>query len=135
MPRILREIGVNNGAAFPRWDAKPRRQTEGRHAIDDAEIDRLGAAARFLIHLVARNAEDFGCGAGVNILTGGEGFAQRRHLGQMRQQSQFDLAVIGGHQHMALFGDEGAADAHAFLTADRDILQIRDRLKKAARWR
>ena len=42
----------------------------------------------------------------------------------MREQPQFNLAVIGGQQHMALLSNEGTADAHAFFAADRDILQI-----------
>ena len=93
---ILREIGINDAAAFAWRNTKPGRQTKGRHAIDDAKIDHLGAAPRFLIHLVARNAEDFRCGAGMDILTARKGFTQRRHIGQMREQAQFDLAVIRG---------------------------------------
>ena len=72
---ILREIGINDAAAFAWRNTKARRQAKSRHAIDDAEIDHLGAAARFLIHLVARNAEDFRRRAGMDILTTREGFA------------------------------------------------------------
>ena len=71
---ILREIGINDAAAFTRWNAKAGRQAKSRHAIDDAEIDHLGAPPRFLIHLAARNAEDFGSSAGVNILSTRKGF-------------------------------------------------------------
>ena len=42
----------------------------------------------------------------------------------MREQPKFNLAIIRSQQHITLIGNEGAADAHAFFAADRDILQI-----------
>jgi hypothetical protein len=39
-------------------------------------------------------------------------------------KAQLDLAVIGRQQQMAGLGDKGAANAPAFLGADRNILQI-----------
>ena len=61
----------------------------------------------------------------MNILAIGKALLQRRNIGRMRQHAQFDLRIIGADQHIARLGDEGAADAAAFLGADRDVLQIR----------
>ena len=43
----------------------------------------------------------------------------------VRQQTQLELRIIGGHQFIARLGNEGAADAAAQFRADRNILQIR----------
>ena len=53
-----------------------------------------------------------------------KGLAQRRDIGDMGQQPQLDLAIVGTDQHVARFGNEDAADARALLRADRDVLQI-----------
>ena len=51
-------------------------------------------------------------------------FFSSRNVGDMGQQAQFDLAVVGADQLRALGRDEGLADAAAFLGAHRDVLQI-----------
>ena len=43
----------------------------------------------------------------------------------MGEQTQFDLRVVGADQNVARLGDEGVADAAAFLGQDRDVLQVR----------
>ena len=54
----------------------------------------------------------------------GKGCLELRDVGDMGQQAQFDLAVIGADQFVALGGDESLADAPAFLGADGNVLQI-----------
>ena len=49
---------------------------------------------------------------------------QRLVARQVGQHPQFDLRVVGRDQHVAGFGDEGAADLAAEVGADRDVLQI-----------
>ena len=51
--------------------------------------------------------------------------SQHRQVGDVGQQPQLDLRVVGADQHMARFGNERVADAAAFLGADRDVLQVR----------
>ena len=60
----------------------------------------------------------------MNVEIVGKGFFQLRNIGDMGQQPQLDLAVIGADQLVALGGDEGLADAAAFLGAHRNVLQI-----------
>ena len=50
---------------------------------------------------------------------------QRRNVGDMGQDAQFDLAVIQADQHLAGRGHESLADAPPFLAAHGDVLQVR----------
>ena len=77
-------------------------QAEAGNAIDDAEIDRLGPAAHFGRHVLHRHAENLRRRHGVNVEIVGKGFFQFRNIGDMRQQPQLDLAVIGADQLCAL---------------------------------
>ena len=61
----------------------------------------------------------------MDVLAVGEGLAQLRDVGGVGEQAELDLAVVGRDQLHALLGDEGGADAAAFLGADRDVLQVR----------
>ena len=60
----------------------------------------------------------------MDILALGERLLERRHIGHMRGEAKLNLAIIGGEQDIAGFGDKGSADAPANLSADRDILQV-----------
>ncbi len=47
-------------------------------------------------------------------------------LGDVRQYPKLDLRVVGGEKHLVgPARDEGAADLHSQLPADRDVLEIR----------
>ena len=54
----------------------------------------------------------------------GKGLFQLRDVGDVRQQPQLDLAVVGADQLVALLRDEGLADAAPFLGTHRDVLQV-----------
>ena len=61
----------------------------------------------------------------MDILALSKGLDQGLVIGQMRHQSQFDLAVIDRQQQMLLVGgDEGLTDTATQLVAHRNILQI-----------
>ena len=64
-------------------------------------------------------------GAVVDVLAAAEGVDQRLVLGEVREDPQLDLAVVGGEQHVPRFGHEGLADAPALRGADGDVLQVR----------
>jgi hypothetical protein len=61
----------------------------------------------------------------VNVLAVPEGVLQRVDIGDVSQQAQLDLGIVGRHDDIALIGGEGFADLAAFLGADRDVLQVR----------
>ena len=114
------EIGVDHRLRLIRLDPQASAQAPARDAVEDREIDRLGASARIAIDL----AEHLDRGAGVDVLALREGFLQTRHIGHMRCQPQLDLRIVGGKQDMARLGDEGLADLATDLGADRDVLQV-----------
>ena len=118
------EIFLDIGAGLLARDAELVGEPERRDAVDDAEIDRLGAAAHLARHALHRHAEHFRGGHGVNVEAVAEGFPQRLDVGDLGQQPQLDLRIVGGDELVAGRRDEGAADLAAFLGADRDVLQI-----------
>ena len=71
-----------------------------------------------------RNAENLRSGQSVNVVAAAEGFDQQRVPGEVRQQAQLDLRVIGSHQHMARFSDESCANLAAQFGADGNVLQV-----------
>ena len=99
-------------------------QAELAHAVDDAEIDRLGQAAHIRLDPGDIHAEKLGGGGGMDILVLPEGLQQALILGEMGQDPQIDLRIIAGHENGAGRRDKGLADFPAQFAPDRDILQI-----------
>ena len=64
-----------------------------------------------------------------------ERLAQLRLAGDVREDPQLDLRVVGRESREPGLGDEGAADLAAELGADRDRLEVRVRGREPARWR
>ena len=118
------EIGLDVIARLLARDRQLVGEAEGRDAIDDAEIDRLGAPAHFRRHALDRHVEHLRRRNGVDVCAVGEGLLELRDLGDMRKHAQFDLAIVGRDQLVALFGDEGGPDLAAFGRAHRDVLQV-----------
>ena len=118
------EIGADIGPRLALRHADLRSQAKGADAVDDAEIDRLRPPPRIGVHLGERHAEHLARGQRVNVDPVAEGLLQLGHVGDMGGEPQLDLAVIGRQQQMPGLGDKGAADAAAFLGADRDVLQV-----------
>ena len=118
------KIFLDIGCGLLAFDAELIGETERGDAVDDAEVDRFRAPPHFRWHALDRHAEHLRGGHGMNILAGAEGPLQRRDVGDLRQQPEFDLRIVGGHEFASLGGDEGAADFAALLGADRDVLQV-----------
>src|SRR5262245_62868363 len=90
------EIFLDIGACLLALDAELIGEPERRDAIDNAKIDRLGAAANLSRHALDWNAEHFGSGLGVNIEAFAKSLLQRLDAGDLGKKPQFDLRVIGG---------------------------------------
>ena len=73
----------------------------------------------------AVDAEDLGGGRRVDVLAGAEDPLQHSLVGDVGEDPQLDLAVVGGDAAVARLGDEAAAERAADLGADRDVLQVR----------
>ena len=119
------EVALDVGAGLRALDAELIGETEGRDAVDDAEIDRLGAAAHVARHRCHRHREHFRRRHRVDVVAAREGLLQLRDVGDVRQQPQLDLRIVGRHQHVARRRDEGRADLAPRLVAHRYVLQVR----------
>ena len=107
-------------------DVQPVGQTEGRNAVDDAEVDGLGTAAHVGGHLVKRHTVNAGCRHSMDIETVFESVDHGRVAAHRRHDTQFHLRVVGRHDDRAgCGGREGLAQLLAACRADGDVLQIR----------
>jgi len=61
----------------------------------------------------------------VNILAPRKRLDQGTVTGEMGQDAQFDLRIVGREQEMPGRADESTANAPPLFTARRDILQVR----------
>ena len=71
-----------------------------------------------------RHAEHLRGREGVNVFARAIGFDQQLVAGEVRQQPQLDLRVVGVEQDVSRLGDEGGANLAAQLGANRNVLQI-----------
>ena len=125
------EIFPDVGARLVAGDAQLVGEAESRNAVDDAEIDRLRAAPDFARHAFDRHAEHFRGGHRVNVEVVREGALERWDVGEMGEEPELDLAIVG-RDELAPFGrDEGAPDLAPFLGADRNVLQVGFRGRQA----
>jgi hypothetical protein len=69
-------------------------EAEGGDAVNDAEINRLGAAAHVGRHALDRHAEHFRRGHRMDVHPVGKGLAQLRNVGDMGQHAQLDLRIV-----------------------------------------
>ena len=122
---ILLEIAVDEPLRLAPRDPQVAGQAKAGNAVDHAEIDRLGLPSHVRRHLVQRHVEHFRCRRGVNVFAVAERLFHRLDPGDMRENAQFDLAVVERDQNLALRRDEGFADAAPFFRADRDVLKVR----------
>ena len=121
---VALEVGFDVGLGDLLVDVELRGEAEGADAVDDAEVDGLGAGAGLLVHGGGVDAEDLGGGEGVDVLAGAVGVEQQRVLREVGHEAELDLRVVGGHEQVAGGGDEGGADLAAEGGADGDVLQV-----------
>ena len=89
--RELFKIGVDVFARLGAGNVQLTRQTKGRNAVNNAEVNGLGAAAHHGVHALQGHAEHFRRGHGMNVQPGVERVFQRTYVGNVGQQTQFDL--------------------------------------------
>src|SRR5262249_10639321 len=103
------EIFPDIGAGLVAADAELIGEPERRDAVDDAEIDRLGAAADFAGHVFHRYAEHFRGRHGVNVEPVAERFAQLLDARDLGGGPPLDLRGIRRDGLLAPAGNERAA--------------------------
>ena len=118
------EVFVDERLCLGHGHAGVAGQRERAHAIGDAEVDALGVAALHRRDAVERHVVHHGRSRGVNVLVARKGFLERGIVGQVRQDAQLNLRIVGADQPPARAGDERAPHAPAHFRFDRDVLQI-----------
>ncbi len=91
---IAGKIAVDISLGLLAVDADLLGQPERAHAVDQAEVDRLGAAAHVIGDLRQVHAEHLARRRAVHVQIVAEGVQQAFILGQMRHDPKFDLRVI-----------------------------------------
>ena len=119
---IALEICRDKFGSFLCVDAELLREAEGREAVNHAEIDDFGDAAVLGCLRKRRDAKHFLRRAGMNVFAATKSFDEHGILGEMRENAQFDLRIIGGKQQIPGSGGESGADFAPELGADRDVL-------------
>src|SRR5690606_6076381 len=79
-----------------------------------------------------RNFEDLHRRSSVDVLAGLERLDQTIVLGEMSEDSKFDLGIVGAHDSMACLSDECFADLAPEFGTDGDVLKIRIRRREPA---
>ena len=114
------EIAVDDRLALGLVDPEPAREAPGRDPVENREVDRLGLVAGVAVDA----SEQFLRGHAVNIGARRERLLELGDVRDVRGEAKLDLAVVGAHQQMARFGDEGVADLPAQFGPDGDVLKI-----------
>ena len=131
--REARQVRVDVGLRLLARDVEVLGEPERRDPVDDPEVDHLGHVALVLRELGALLAQHLGGRRRVDVLAARERLAELRLAGDVREDAQLDLRVVGREQPEARLGDERAADLPAQLGADGDRLEVRVGRREAAR--
>ena len=124
--REPREVRVDVRLSLVARDLEVLRQPVRGDAVDDPEVDHLRDRALVLRQRRRLPAEHLGGGRGVDVLAGSEGGLELRLAGDVGEDAQLDLRVVGRYEAAPFLGDERGADLAAELGADRDRLEVRD---------
>src|SRR5699024_8228496 len=118
------QVVFQEGPRLPHRDPQVLREAEGTLAVHDAKVDGLGRRAQPGGDLRQGDAVDLGGGAAVDVLPAAEGRLHVLVPGDVGQDAQLDLAVVGVHKDAARLCDEEAPQLAAQLGADGDVLQV-----------
>ena len=131
--REAREVGVDVLLRLLARDLEVLGEAEGRDPVDDPEVDHLRDRPLAGGQLGRVDAQHLRRRRRVDVLPTLECLPQLRLAGDVGEDPQLDLRVVGGDKPGAGFRDEGRADLAAELGADRDRLEIRVRRREATR--
>ena len=100
------------------------RQTKRAHAVNQAEVDHFGHTPLVKRNVFQLNAKNLRGGTRVYVVAISKRVQQPGVLRQMREDTQFNLRVVGRHHDAIRRRDKGGADFSPQLSAHGDILQI-----------
>ena len=122
--RVGFEIAVYQLFGFPAGDAESFRETEGRDAVDDAEIGRFGLAALVARDLFDGFVEDARSGGGVDVVAGVEVGDHVLVAAEVGHDAQLNLRIVGTEKRTTVVGHKCLADFATVLPANGDVLQV-----------
>ena len=99
-------------------------ESEGAHAIHNAEVDGFGHSSLMGIHFLHGFFIYQGGSVFMYVFTGKEGFHQTRVLGHPREHHQLDLGVVRTDEDIPFSRDKGVSDQTAFIRPYRNILEV-----------
>ena len=124
-PREAVEVGRDELLRLRARDAELRREGERTHAVEDAEVDRLGAPPLIRRHGTGFDAENLRRCRAVDVLPAPKDVDQRLVAREVREDPELDLRVVRRDEAHAFRRDERAPDLAARFRPDRDVLEIR----------
>ena len=126
------EVAVEDLARLVGRDVEPLPEPVGLHAVREPVVHDLGEAALEVVDLGLVDAEHLRRGDRVDVGAARERVDQAGVLGEVGEDAQLDLRVVGGQQAAAVVGDERLAHLAALGGAHRDVLQVRRLARDAA---
>ena len=127
------EVSVDQVLGFLAAQMQALREAEGRDAVHNAEVRRLGPSTLLPRHFGQRNAVDLRRGGGMDVVSVAEGLHEVSVLAEVRHDAELDLRVVRGDDDaLRRARDERLADLLAAFGADGDVLQVRIRAGQAA---
>src|SRR5205823_4223364 len=106
-------------------DAELAGEGERSLSVDRGEIDRLRPAAHLRRHLLLGHVKDARRRLAMDVPTLLEGPHERRVAGQVGEQPQLDLRVVGREEQPPRGGPEGSPDRLAARRPHGDVLEVR----------
>ena len=98
--KVILNIGARRGPGDPEVGG----QGKVGHPVNQAEIDSFGTGTHLRRHFFRWYALDRSGRHAVNIPTGGKRRFHARIIGNVRQDAQFNLRIIGVDKQPAVFG-------------------------------
>ena len=123
-PIVGAKVRVDENPCLFRRHAGVARQAKVTQAIEEPEIHDLGEPTLIRRDLGLGDAENLGCGPGVDVLAARKRIDQYRIVRHVGEHAQLDLRIVGRYQDLAPLGDERPPDLAAELRLDGDVLEI-----------
>ena len=120
---------------FFAWNIELARKAECAHAVNQAEVDRLRAAALFAADALQRQTKDLCRRRAVDILPFRKRGQQALVAGKMRHDAQFNLRVVSRDNEIIFRSNKRLTDTPPFFVAHRNVLQVRVCRRQTSRCR
>ena len=126
-PRHGREPGqvaLDELVRFLLGDVQPVGHPPGREPVNDSVVDHLRLRTHSRVDLIRCHPKHTTGRSGVDIFAFSEDFLEHVLAGDVGQQPQLDLRVVGRDQQVPRLGDEAGADLPPERGPDRDVLEV-----------